>query len=458
MANYAERATPITYTSQYLRQNLLALVGLAFLLYMLLLALLDFNLFVQFTLNGIVVGGVYSILAIGFTLVFSTVWFFDLAYGVLPAVGAYVIFNFHPARIYQPNEYLAVGLSVVVAGSLWWVLNSWFSHLQRHVPRELLFAVWGLVSMATAAWLGVMLMQPDHLHQFMSPVIGGLVALTIVLIGNQLVSQELFGHLGGVSRKGAMLVVALVGAILGIYCGTLLWSTDDAKLPLSAGLGVIIAGIIGLALYRGLYFQLRRRARSPLIMIVASLGVLLFLQATISVIFTVQALPLPKPFGASPIEIFDSFIKPFQLFVAGLAVVLLVALILMLRKTNFGKAVRAIGDDEEVARTIGINTPRVIAGVFFIGGAIAGLAGVVIGFDLTTIQPRMGFFPLFKGWIAAVIGGTGNPYGALVGGFLLGLIENYGIWFIPSEWKDAIAFIVFILFLLFRPRGLLPRK
>ena len=99
-----------------------------------------------------------------------------------------------------------------------------------------------------------------------------------------------------------------------------------------------------------------------------------------------------------------------------------------------------------------------IAGVFFIGGAIAGLAGVVIGFDLTTIQPRMGFFPLFKGWIAAVIGGTGNPYGALVGGFLLGLIENYGIWFIPSEWKDAIAFVVFILFLLFRPRGAIAEE
>jgi len=458
LANYAERAAPITHTSQFLRQNPLALVGVAGLLYVLLLAMLDFDLFFQFTLNGFVIGAVYSILAIGFTFVFSTVWFFDLAYGVLPAVGAYVIFNFHPARIYQPDKYLAAGLAAVIVGSLWWVLYSWSSHLRQHIPSKLLFTVVGVVALAIGAWIGVMFTQPDHLHRFMSPVIGGLVALTVVLLGRRLVSQELSSYVGGTSKKSATLVVLLIGAILGIICGVLLWNTDDAKLPLSAGLGVAIAGIIGLALYRGLYYRLRLRARSPLIMIVASLGVLLFLQAIISIIFTVQPQPLPKPFGANPIEVLDAFIKPFQIFVAGMSVVLLLSIVLMLKKTTFGKAVRAIGDDEEVARTIGIDTPRVIAGVFFIGGAIAGLSGVFIGFDLTTIQPRMGFFPLFKGWIAAVIGGTGNPYGALVGGFLLGLIENYGIWFIPAEWKDAIAFIVFILFLLLRPRGLLPRK
>ena len=133
------------------------------------------------------------------------------------------------------------------------------------------------------------------------------------------------------------------------------------------------------------------------------------------------------------------------------------ALILFLRKTSFGKAVRAIGDDEEVSKVVGINTTVVIAIVFFIGAMYASLAGILIGHD-TAIQPRMGLLLLLKGWIASVIGGIGNLYGAIVGGFVLGMIEQFGIWDLAGEWKDAISFILLILFLAFWPKGLIPRK
>ena len=133
-----------------------------------------------------------------------------------------------------------------------------------------------------------------------------------------------------------------------------------------------------------------------------------------------------------------------------------VGLVLLLKYTMFGKAIKAVSDDEEVAKIVGINTNKIISYVFFIGSAIAGLGGILVGFD-TGIEPTMGFALLLKGVIAAIIGGVGSIYGALIGAFLLGFVENFGIWQISGEWKDAIAFILLILFLIFRPRGIMNK-
>jgi branched-chain amino acid transport system permease protein len=132
-------------------------------------------------------------------------------------------------------------------------------------------------------------------------------------------------------------------------------------------------------------------------------------------------------------------------------------LLLLLKKTPFGRAVRAIGDDEEVSKVVGINTTVIIAVVFFIGAVFAAMAGLLSGHD-TAIQPRMGLLLLLKGWIASVVGGIGNLYGAIAGGFILGMLEQFGIWDLAGEWKDVISFVVLILFLSFWPLGLLPRK
>ena len=121
------------------------------------------------------------------------------------------------------------------------------------------------------------------------------------------------------------------------------------------------------------------------------------------------------------------------------------------------RAVRAIGDDEDVSKVVGINTTAIIAVVFFIGAIFAAMAGLLSGHD-TAVQPRMGLLLLLKGWIASVVGGIGNLYGAIVGGFILGIVEQFGIWDIAGEWKDVISFMMLILFLSFWPKGLLPRK
>ena len=210
-------------------------------------------------------------------------------------------------------------------------------------------------------------------------------------------------------------------------------------------------------MYRGLYVYMRERSRSPLIMLVASLGILLAITAATTIVFQSAPRPLPDAFGTSPLTVAGANIKGFNVFTIGVALAGFVGLLLLLKMTAFGKAVRAIGDDEEVSKVVGINTTVIIAAVFFIGAMYAAMAGLLSGHD-TAIQPRMGLLLLLKGWIASVVGGLGNLYGAIVGGFALGMIEQFGIWDLAVEWKDVISFVLLILFLSFWPNGLLPRK
>ena len=130
---------------------------------------------------------------------------------------------------------------------------------------------------------------------------------------------------------------------------------------------------------------------------------------------------------------------------------------LFIQKTKVGKAMRAVSDDPIAANVVGINPERIIRTSFAIGSALAGVAGILISFE-TNIEPTMGFSAFLKGIIASIIGGIGSIPGAVLGGFFLGLAENLGIWKISAGWKDCIAFAILIIFLLFRPWGILGNK
>ncbi len=130
---------------------------------------------------------------------------------------------------------------------------------------------------------------------------------------------------------------------------------------------------------------------------------------------------------------------------------------LIIKKTKMGKAIRAVADDPVGASVSGIYPEKVILYVFCIGSALAGMAGVLISLE-TNIEPTMGLNVILKGIIASIVGGVGSLPGALLGGFFLGIIENLAIWKIQAGWKDTISFAVLILFLLFRPEGILGKK
>ena len=223
-------------------------------------------------------------------------------------------------------------------------------------------------------------------------------------------------------------------------------------------IAIVFTGVVGWLLERFVYAPLRARKASALVLLVASLGAFTALQGVLSILFSSQIQTLTQGSTVQQVFMFGgAAITEIQIITIIAAMAVLLGFVLLLRYTLFGKAVRAVSDDEEVSKIVGINTARVIGVVFFLASAVAGLAGILVGFD-TAIEPTMGMALLLKGVIAAIVGGVGNIYGAVLGAFLLGFVENFGIWKISGEWKDAIAFALLIAFLLFRPRGILPTK
>ena len=417
------------------------------------------NQALQFAFNGLSVGAVYALLAMGFTLVYSTVWFFDLYYGAAAALGAYGVFYLRSQQVlhgqYEVNNlYVNIVFAAVVAGVVAWGLHGGFhSRLRTRFNPIAVLAVGGLLASGAGVYTGFVLAHPTGLNVMLSPAIGVLAAMAagwVLYRGCRHISS-------GGTIAPSFVVAATAAALLGAFCGYLVANEPGSSLYLSWGVSCLLAGTVGLALYRGLYVHMRRRARSPLIMLVASLGILLAITAFTTIVFQSAPRPLPEAFGSGPLTIGGANIKGFNIFTIGVAVVGFLGLLLLLKKTSFGRAVRAIGDDEEVSKVVGINTTTVIAVVFFIGAVYAALAGVLSGHD-TAIQPRMGLLLLLKGWIASVVGGVGNLQGAIIGGFVLGMVEQFGIWDLAGEWKDVISFVLLILFLSFWPRGLLPRR
>ena len=413
----------------------------------------------QFTFNGLSVGAVYAILAMGFTIVYSTVWFFDLYYGAAAAMGAYGVYYLRTqetlGRQHDVNSiFVNTVLAAVVAGVTVWVFHTIIlPRLTARFGRTSLLVIQGLAAAGAGAYTWLVLAYPGQLNIMLSPAIGVMAAAAAVWALHR-GYQRIWA---GAKHVPLLVLATLAAAALGVYCSLLVADAPGSKLYLSWGVSCLLAGAVGVALYRGLYVYMRQQARSPLIMLVASLGMLLAISAFIVIVFQSPPRALPEAFGSASWAVGGAYIKGFNVFTIGVAVVGFMALFVLLKKTAFGRAVRAIGDDEEVSKVVGINTTVIIGAVFFIGAVFAAMAGLLSGHD-TAIQPKMGLLLLLKGWIASVVGGIGNLYGAIVGSFVLGMVEQFGIWDLAGQWKEAISFILLILFLSFWPNGLLPRK
>ncbi len=248
-------------------------------------------------------------------------------------------------------------------------------------------------------------------------------------------------------------VIAAVGG----YTVFFLSRSWGAGFAWSVVAGVIFAGIIGYGMNRLIFVPLRRRKASNLVLFIASLGAFTVIQAVLAMLFTAQFQILnPPPLLEGVYQFAGAAMSRVQVAIILSAAILFAGLALVLKYTAFGKAVRAISDDEEVAKMVGVDTDRVIGRVFFVGSAIAGLAGVLIGFDIG-LQPTMGLTILLQGAVSSIIGGIGNIYGGVLGSFVLGFAENFGIWKIASEWKPAISFGILALFLIFRPEGIIKK-
>jgi branched-chain amino acid transport system permease protein len=223
---------------------------------------------------------------------------------------------------------------------------------------------------------------------------------------------------------------------------------------LSSLIAILAAGVLNYFIYTVVYKPLRARKASNTVMLVAAFGVFSVLQAVLAMLFSSQFFSLRS--SSSVFRISSASITDVQILTLVLSLIIPLVLWSVLKGTTFGRATRAVSDNEEVANIVGINSSSIIARVFLISGCLSGLAALMAGFD-RGVEPYMGLALLLKAIVASIVGGIGYVWGGVLGGFFLGFAENLGSWYLPSEWKDTIAFVILVIFLLFRPKGILKK-
>ena len=255
---------------------------------------------------------------------------------------------------------------------------------------------------------------------------GGYVGLGAFLL---LTNERVFG---GVARwfaaGGAVAIVTLLLLIILI--------------------AALVTGLLGMLIERVAYRPLRNAPRlAPLI---SAVGVSIFLQqAMLLWVFPSHSFP-----AIVPMHNFGGGLTTMRLVIIGTSIVLLVTLDRFVQRTRMGRAMRAVSQDRDAARLMGVNINHVIAITFLVGPALGAVAGVFSGMYYGSITYNMGFFPGIKAFTAAVIGGIGSVRGAMLGGFLLGMIESLVAAYVSAAYKDVITFIILILVLVLRPGGI----
>lgn len=222
-------------------------------------------------------------------------------------------------------------------------------------------------------------------------------------------------------------------------------------LPVAAFIAVVASVGVGLLLHR---FAIEpARGASPVTLIMITIGASIFIKGVAQIVFDKQFHSLPAFSGDAPIPVGGATLLPQSLWVLGTTLGLVVALYLFLEHTLSGKALLATAANRLAARLVGINVTLILAMAFGLSAAIGALAGVVAT-PITLTRYDIGTLFALKGFAAAMLGGMGNPVGAVVGGLLIGLLETFGAGYVSSTYKDAVAFLMILFVLFFLPRGL----
>jgi len=258
--------------------------------------------------------------------------------------------------------------------------------------------------------------------------------------------------------------VYMIGAFIGFGVLSVFGGPLNPTLPVWLLIIVMLVvsmlgtGVLGVVIERFAYRPLRDAPRiAPLI---SALGVSFFLQNSALLLFGAQ-FRFYDPFdllGLQGVHLGEVFIWKVRFMIVASAIALMIALLVLVQRTQLGKAMRATSYDREAAAMMGIDVDRVIASTFFIGSALAGAAGVMFGLVFSQVFHFMGFLAGLKGFTAAVVGGIGSIPGAMLGGLLVGCAEAYAQGYANGNWSDLIVFGILILFMLIRPRGLLGTR
>src|SRR5574341_989098 len=279
-------------------------------------------------------------------------------------------------------------------------------------------------------------------------ILNGIIAgavYALVASGFSLIySVTKFMHLA----HGAVLALAAyLMYTFAVQSGLNFWFAIVLTLVCSCLIGVLMDWLV--------YRPLRKRKASGAVLLIASIAVLILVNSLILALWGADVKTIQT---VNPVfDFIGARITLIQIIIIVVSAVLLFALWFLMKKTKLGKAMRAVADNKDVAQTVGINPERIYTYTFIIGSFLAGVAGILIGIE-QNLYPQMGLSLVIKGFTGAVIGSLASVPGSVLGSLILGLVENIGIWWLPSGYKDAIAFVLLFVFLLFKPSGLLGVK
>ncbi len=218
----------------------------------------------------------------------------------------------------------------------------------------------------------------------------------------------------------------------------------------------VLSGLIGVVIERVAYRPLRNAPRlAPLI---SAIGVSFILQNIVFLWRGPSPVSFPDVMPEAVITVGNVIIRGKQIFILFSSLIMMASLQLFVQRTRMGKAMRATAQDPSAAALMGINVNYTIALTFFIGSALAGAAGIIYGLYYTSVVFNIGYIAGLKAFTAAVLGGIGNLGGAMLGGFLIGIIEAFSAQYSSQAWADSIVFAVLILVLILRPTGLLGQQ
>jgi neutral amino acid transport system permease protein len=283
--------------------------------------------------------------------------------------------------------------------------------------------------------------------------LGAIIAITSVGL------SLIFGVTGLVNFAHGELVT--LGAIVAFYVNVA--PDGSRRLPLIVGIlvAVVVGGLAGAGLERGLFLPLRRRKAGLISLLVITIGLSFFVRH----LFLVSSVygPAPRKYvdyavQRDPVTFGPISLPPRDLGVIVVSLLVLAGVGLLLQKTKLGTAMRAVADNRDLAESSGIDVKKVVLAVWILGGALAALGGTFQGLTVGAIEWDMGFALLLLMFAGVIVGGIGTAYGAMVGGLLVGLISELSTFWFSVELKLVFAFLVLIVVLLFRPQGIMGKR
>ncbi len=285
------------------------------------------------------------------------------------------------------------------------------------------------------------------IEQFLvNGIIAGSVYL-LVALGFALVYRAVhffyFGHA----------IIFTCGAYFTLMC------KEGFGLPLyfAIPISIILCVMAGCLMEFLIYRQLRHKESGETTNFIASMGIYIVLQNVISILFGDNMQTIRSGNIAEGLGIWNAIVTPVQIYTIVTAIGLMLFVALVLKYTKIGITMRAVANAPKLAHTAGIDSEKVFLWTFAVGSALAAVAGVLVSLD-TDMTPTMGMNALMMALVAVIIGGVNSIYGIALGALFLGTAQQLSACVIGSQWKDAIAFVILVLFLLFRPEGFFGKK